>query len=65
MIVAQILTKFDQILIMYVKNHEIHVKKFEERHFLQIKIIQRQKSSRIWGIGVLGGGIGVLGGGIN
>ena len=44
----EILTKFDQILTIYVKNHQVHVKKIQERHFLKIKQIQRQKSSRIW-----------------
>ena len=29
----QILTKSDQILIIYVKNHQIHVKKIQGRHF--------------------------------
>ena len=33
----QILTKSEQILLIYVKNHSIHVKKIQERHFLEIK----------------------------
>ena len=33
----QMLTKSDQMLTMYVKNHEIHVKKIQERHFFEIK----------------------------
>ena len=33
----QILTKSDQILIIYVKNHTIHVKQIQEHHFLEIK----------------------------
>ena len=37
MICDQILTKSDQILTIYVKNHSIHVENFQERHFLEIK----------------------------
>ena len=33
----QILTKSDQILTIYVKNHAIHVENFQERHVLEIK----------------------------
>ena len=33
----QILTKFVKILIIYVKNHQIHVKKIQGRHFLRKK----------------------------
>ena len=33
----QILTKSDQILTIYVKNHQIHVKKIQGRHFLRKK----------------------------
>ena len=29
----KILTNFDQILIIYIKNHQIHVEKIQERHF--------------------------------
>ena len=32
----QILTKYDQILIIYVKNQSMHVKNIQERHFLEI-----------------------------
>ena len=56
---------------MYVKNHKIYVKKIKECHVLKQTTKknvrnhpeknQRQKSARIWGIGVLGGGIGVWG----
>ena len=53
------MTKFDQILIIYVKNQEIHVENFQTCHFLKIKKIQRQKSTRIWG----GGDWGIYGGG--
>ena len=33
----QIFTKYDQILTKYDKNDQIHVEKFQERHFLGIK----------------------------
>ena len=33
----QILTKSDQLLTIYVKIHEIHVKKIQGRHFLREK----------------------------
>ena len=33
---AQILIIFCQILTIYVKNHKMHVKKNQERHFLKI-----------------------------
>ena len=33
----QILTKLDQILTIYVKNHQIYVNKIQECHFLKIK----------------------------
>ena len=49
----QIFTKSDQILTIYVKNHSIHVKQIQERHFLEITKKQRQESHRIW-VGVLG-----------
>ena len=65
MIFDQILTKSEQIFTIYVNNHEIHVKKNQKCHFLKIKKIQRQKSPRIWGIGVWGEEIGVFGGKIN
>ena len=42
----QILTKPDQILTIYVKNRQIHVKQIQECHFLKIKKIQRQQSPR-------------------
>ena len=74
----QILTKSDQILTIYVKNHSIHVENVQERHFLKIKqstskIIQKKNpSSKInhdfgyWGIGGGGGGeLGYWGGGGN
>ena len=35
--IDKILTKYDQILTIYVKNHSIHVNKIQERHFLEIK----------------------------
>ena len=37
MIFEQILIKFDQLLIIYVKNHKIHVGNFQGRHFLRKK----------------------------
>ena len=37
MIFDQILTKFDQILTVYVKNHKINVEKNQKCHFLKIK----------------------------
>ena len=33
----QILTKSDQILTIYVKNHQIHVEKIQGGHFLRKK----------------------------
>jgi len=36
MIFYQILTKFDQILTISVKNHQIHVKKIQKCDFLKI-----------------------------
>ena len=50
----QILTKFDQIWIIYVKNHSIHVKKIKERHFLEIKKSPTSKITQDSGGGVLG-----------
>ena len=71
----KILIKFCQILTIYVKIHQIHVKNIQECNFLtikQIKVknhpekqIQRQKSTIICGIGVLGKNWGIGGGGIN
>ena len=37
MIFDQILTKYDQLFIIYIKKHSIHVKQIQERHFLEIK----------------------------
>ena len=37
MIFDKILTKFAQILTIYVKNHQIHVENFQGRHFLRKK----------------------------
>ena len=37
LIFDKILTKSDQILIIYVKNHQIHVEIFQGRHFLRKK----------------------------
>ena len=37
MIFDEILTKFEQILTIYVKNHQMHVKKIQGRHFLRKK----------------------------
>ena len=34
---CQILTKYDQILVKYYQNDQIHVENFQERHFLGIK----------------------------
>ena len=33
----QVLIKFDQIYTIYVKHHQIHVKKIQGRHFLRKK----------------------------
>ena len=34
---CQILTKYDQILVKYYQNDQIHVENFQERHFFRIK----------------------------
>ena len=51
----QILTKSDQILTIYVKNHQIHVKQIQECHFLKIKKNPTLQINQDLGeIGVLG-----------
>ena len=57
----QILTKFDKILIIYVKNQQMHVDNIQGRHFLRKKNPCGMYTHRT-GVGV-GGGIRVLGGG--
>ena len=37
MIFDQILSKFNQILTIHVKKHQIHVENFQGRHFLRKK----------------------------
>ena len=60
MIFDQILTKSDQILIMYVKNHQIHVKQIQECHFApQKKSNVKNQTGFGWGgLGYIWGGIG-------
>ena len=64
---SQILTKSDQILIIFVKNHKMHVENFQGRHFLRKKKNLREckhiAQGLGWGYWVLGywgigGGIG-------
>ena len=47
----KILTKFDQILIIYVKKHKIHVICFQERHFLGKKKPLRECQHIAQGLG--------------
>ena len=61
MIFYQILTKFDQIWTIYIKNHQIHVKKFQGRHFPRekspcgnVNTSHRGWGGGYWGIGVWG-----------
>ena len=56
------MTKSDQILTIYVKIYQIHVKKIQGRHFHRKKAPAGMYTHRT-GVGV-GGGIGVLGEGL-
>ena len=60
----QILTKFNQILTIYAKNCQIHVKKKSEMSFSQNNKNPTSKINQdFWGLGYwgMGGELGVLG----
>ena len=58
----KILTKSAQILTIYVKNHEIHVNKIQECHFLKIKKSNVQNHPRFGVLGYWGRGNWGIGG---